>query len=113
MYKDEDKRKEAGKERQRRYRNKAKGVTIEGVTDKALPLCPYCLKRPILSGNAIACEECSQMTLISPKRGKDIKTFNDLPLDVQQTIDRMSDTTEEHIKRTEAAINYQLSTQGL
>lgn len=34
------------------------------------PLCPYCLKRPIMSNNAIACEECSQMTLISGQQPK-------------------------------------------
>ena len=36
MYKDKDKQKEANKERQRRYRDKQKGVTSEGVTEKAL-----------------------------------------------------------------------------
>lgn len=36
MYKDIEKQKEAAKERQRRYREKQKGVTLEGVTDKAL-----------------------------------------------------------------------------
>ena len=38
MYKDKGKQKEANKERQRRYRDKQKGVTSEGVTDKALQL---------------------------------------------------------------------------
>ena len=37
MYKDKDKQRESNKERQRRYRESQKGVTIEGVTEKALP----------------------------------------------------------------------------
>ncbi len=36
MYKDIDKQKEAQRERTRRYRDKQKGVTSEGVTVKAL-----------------------------------------------------------------------------
>lgn len=36
MYKDEDKQREANRERQRRYKAKHKGVTSEGVTGKAL-----------------------------------------------------------------------------
>lgn len=46
-------------------------------------------------------------SLSSAKRGLDIKTFEDLPLDVQQTIRRMSDSNEEFQKRTAAAIKYQ------
>jgi hypothetical protein len=47
-----------------------------------------------------------------PKRGKDIKCFNDLPLDVQRTIDKMSrvgGAIDHTIKanRTAIAINYQ------
>lgn len=41
------------------------------------------------------------------KRGQDIKCFEDLPLDVQQTIRRTSDSNEEFQKRTAAAIHYQ------
>jgi len=48
----------------------------------------------------------------APKRGKDIKVFEDLPLDVQQTIDRMSTVDgkiDQAIKanRTAIAIHYQ------
>lgn len=50
-YKDEERAKEANRERQRRYREKAllKGVTSEGVTEKALPavnleLCRTCVE---------------------------------------------------------------------
>ncbi len=46
-----------------------------------------------------------------PKRGLDIKCFLDLPLDVQQTIERLCpDVAKDHAercKRTAAAINYQ------
>ncbi len=41
------------------------------------------------------------------KRGKDIKCFADLPRDVQQTINEISDTPEEKANRTAIAINYQ------
>ena len=41
------------------------------------------------------------------KRGKDIKCFEDLPLDVQATINRISGSNEEKAKRTAIAINYQ------
>ena len=34
-------------------------------------------------------------------------TFDDLPLDVQQSIDRLSDSPEERQARTERAIRYQ------
>ena len=37
MYKDKDKQREANAERQRRYKARHKGVTSEGVTNKALP----------------------------------------------------------------------------
>jgi len=43
----------------------------------------------------------------STKRGLDIKCFEDLPLDVQHTIDRISTSPEEKAKRTVAAIKYQ------
>ena len=41
------------------------------------------------------------------KRGLDIKCFNDLPPDVQATINRLSESNEEKAKRTAAAIKYQ------
>ena len=40
-------------------------------------------------------------------RGKDIRCFEDLPRDVQRTIDKLSETSEEKVKRTAAAIHYQ------
>ena len=39
--------------------------------------------------------------------GKDIKYFEDLPLDVRETIDRISDSQEELANRTMIAIRYQ------
>ena len=42
-----------------------------------------------------------------PKRGKDIKTFADLPPDVQATINKLSQSNEEKQKRTKAAIHWQ------
>jgi len=100
-YKDKDKQREAGKERARRYRNKHKGVTNEGVTDKALP--------PDLDIREGFDEAKMQG---STKRGKDIECFEDLPPDVQQTIDKMSvvdgkiDQTIK-AKRTAIAVDYQ------
>ena len=44
---------------------------------------------------------------VEPKRGEDIKTFADLPPDVQATINRISQSNEEKQKRTKAAIKYQ------
>lgn len=50
VYKDKDKQKEAGKERQRRYRDKAKGVTkgvtSEGVTPQGVTEQTDTLKQP-------------------------------------------------------------------
>lgn len=71
MYKDKDKQKEANRERQRRYKARQKGVTSEGVTEKALP------------------------------------TFDDLPLDVQQSIDRLSSSPEDKASRMAIALDYQ------
>ena len=101
MYKNKSKQREANAERQRRYKARQKGVTSEGVTCKALPIdkTPYAE----LIGDKI----CN-----IPKRGKDIKCFEDLPPDVQQTIDVMSvveGKIDQTIKanRTAIAINYQ------
>ena len=45
--------------------------------------------------------------LDKPKRGKDIKCFEDLPPDVQRTIEMLSDSEEEKQRRTGIAIHYQ------
>jgi len=76
----------------------------QGVTDKALPKnvlttnAPYSIGRNATTGNA--------------KRGKDIKTFNDLPPDVQQTINMMSQHAGKidlivKANRTAIAVHYQ------
>ena len=44
---------------------------------------------------------------VEPKRGLEVKVFEDLPPDVQQTIKRISDTNEEFQRRTVIAIAYQ------
>ena len=88
MYKDKDKQREAQRKWVRQKRA-AKGSTeqgstmdgTQGVTDKGMK-----------SEN---------------KRGKDIKCFEDLPPDVQATINRLSESNEEKAKRTAAAIKYQ------
>ena len=103
MYKDKDKQREAGKERQRRYKARHKGVT-----DKALP-------DGTMSIETLAKMDagCSDKLTHGLKRGKDIKCFADLPPDVQKTIDRMSinkdGTINQTVKtnRTAIAINYQ------
>ena len=87
-YKDPDKQREAN--RRAKARQRAKGMTSQGVTDT------------------------SSGAHVIPKRGKDIKCFEDLPPDVQATIERVSrinndeeEYTAEKAKRTSAAINYQ------
>ncbi len=99
MYKDKDKRRDKDRDRQRRYRSRrdtvgghrpqgvTKGVTGPGVTQG-------------VTDRGGTCQGF-------PKRGKDIKCFADLPPDVQQNINMMSDSNEEKQKRTAAAIKYQ------
>lgn len=113
-YKDKDKQREAGRERARRYREAhQKALLSEGVTGKALP------ERTGVNLEALGIEAVPNgrggHKLVAPcsKRGKDIKCFADLPLDVQKTIDRMSinkdGTVNQTIKanRTAIAVNYQ------
>jgi len=79
MYKDKDRQREANRKAKQRQRAK------EGMTqaDNVIP------------------ED------VIPKRGKDIKCFEDLPVDVQATIRSLSDTNEEFQRRTQIAIQYQ------
>ena len=125
MYKDKDKQREADRERQKRRRDKikAKGVTNsgcdkQGVTDIARDKAiEYMSKTAGVAERAEpkrsyigAVPETPDTT--SPKRGKDIKCFEDLPPDVQQTIDSMSiveGKIDQTIKanRTAIAIAYQ------
>ena len=88
MYKDKDKQREANRKASQRRRDKGmtQGMTHEGMT---------------------AVNEQTHVIPCSNKRGKDIKCFADLPLDVQETIKKVSRTVEEEQKRTAAAIKYQ------
>ena len=98
MYKDKDRQREANAERQRRYKAKQKALPKQGVTE------------PI--ANALKDIPLRVYPIGVSKRGLDIKCFEDLPADVQQTIDRMSvvdgkiDQTIK-VNRTAIAVHYQ------
>ena len=91
MYKDKDKQREAGKERQRRYKAKQKALLNEGVTGKAL-----------LDIRLLAPMSVGQFGF---RRGKAIRCFADLPPDVQASIKR--EPEDQWPRRTAAAIKYQ------
>ena len=112
MYKDKDKQREANRERQRRYKARQKALPEEGVTDKALPNSePKTIEEAhrVLQGINYAQPAPPPTTPYpsNPKRGLGIKCFEDLPADVQATINRLSESNEEKAKRTAAAIKYQ------
>ena len=97
MYKDKDKQREANAERQRRYKAKhkalPKGVTSEGVTDKALP--------SLIQPSPLEfVEDYTSDGVVLERRGKDIAKFEHLPPDVQACIDRLSADDQEHSRRT-------------
>lgn len=102
MYKDKEKQKEANKRAMRR--NRAKGASVIPC-DTRLKVIPE--GTPVV----IPCE----VELDKPKRGTDIKTFEDLPPDVQHDIETMSshaaqrgeDYEEDKARRTARAIRYQ------
>ncbi len=115
MYKDKDKDKqrEADRERQRRYREShpisSKGRD-ESVTDNGRD--KHGVTKGVTDKESIVTPFVESPGVTKPKRGKDIKCFADLPLDVQQTIDRMSvvdGKIDQTVKanRTAIAINYQ------
>ena len=80
-YKDKDKQKKANRlAKQRQRQGMTKGMTEQGMTSTS----------PVI-----------------PRRGKDITKFEHLPPDIQQIIDRISESDEEHARRTAIAINYQ------
>lgn len=106
MYKDKDRQREADRARQKRRRDKikAEGVTdtgrdSQGVTDEESDA----VLRMVLG--------VQKNNRVTPKRGKDIKYFTDLPLDVQQTIERLCPDVvgdyHERCRRTAIAIDYQ------
>ena len=119
MYKDKDKQREAIKEATRRYRAKKGDSALSGQKDspqnaRGLPVIDEVGDtQPVIPLKVIPKQDVTLvMTMVTPKRGKDIKCFEDLPLDVQETIDKMSlfDGKIDHVdkaKRTAAAIKYQ------
>ena len=99
MYKDKDKQREANRRAQARF--KAKGITSEGITDRVLP---DGIRTDLSIGMVPNIHHCRKMT------------FKDLPLDVQQSIEYMSQARaeagensyeNEKQARTERAIKYQ------
>ena len=103
MYKDKDKQREAQREWVRQKRA-AKGSTGNKIQDATAKLVQD--KQGLIDKSTV------QVLEHQPKRGKDIKCFADLPPDVQQTIDIMSEVDgkiDQTIKanRTAIAINYQ------
>ena len=121
MYKDKDKQRGANAERQRRYKAKQKALLNQGVTDKALSCDGLKLedaRNIMMEREGMTSEQLDQATerLIkrpSTKRSKDIKCFEDLPLDVQATINQMCRIDDNKIdatakaNRTAIAIRYQ------
>ncbi len=88
MYKDKEKQREANK--QAKARQRARQGMTEGVTNQGMT--------PVIREPSV---------IPSPRRGKDITKFDHLPVDVQATINRLSDDEQEHGRRTAIAINYQ------
>ena len=86
VYKDKDKQREANRRASQRQRDK------KGMTDDCAKIGIVIPDHPVP---------------VIPKRGLDIKVFEDLPPDVQATINRVSESNEEKAKRTAAAIKYQ------
>lgn len=133
VYKDKDKQREANREAQVRF--KAKQSLVErGITEKVLPLEPKSVSvipkpdrtvqgniRVSKPGDADYVPQCETTKAFiedrpkrmeTAKRGKDIKCFVDLPLDVQLIINEMSlvdGKIDKTIKanRTAIAVNYQ------
>ncbi len=104
MYKDKDKQREAN--RQAKQRQRAKGMTSQGMTEAIEP--EQGDKLTFRKGSAVGCPMASMI----PKRGKDIKCFDDLPPDVQASIKSdsriIAGTRDlEYVKRTANAIRYQ------
>ena len=139
MYKDKDKQREANRKAQAKFKAKSKGITEQGVTEQGITEQEFIKEAAKIfdvpertaQGNIRVSkpgdidyepqgvttqdgyyQKVNQVAK-SPKRGKDIKCFADLPPDVQTTIDRMSINKDGTInqtvkaKRTTAAIKYQ------
>lgn len=108
MYKNKDKQREANRQAQARF--KAKGIT-KGITEQGITK-PNNIDLKLCKCGWPGTIDDSDVNQPSTKRGHDIKCFEDLPPDVQQTIDRMSivdGKIDQTIKanRTAIAVNYQ------
>jgi hypothetical protein len=117
VYKNKDKQREANAERQRRYRDKHKPkpeitpfVTDQDFTKLMAQAGPgHVDYEPQCETTKAFIEDRPKA---EPKRGLEVKAFDDLPPDVQQTIDIMSiveGKIDQTIKanRTAIAIHYQ------
>ncbi len=94
MYKDKGRQREANRQAQQRRRELVREGTKdgEGMTDTEIDKVYQGMTTP---------------PSVTPKRGKDIKCFEDLPADVQSTINTPSEDEAEHKRRTAIAVNYQ------
>ena len=137
MYKDPDKQREANREASKKYRDSmtGKGMTVspEIIPESDIRVIPertaqgnVKVSKPGDANYVPQCETTKAFIEDRPrrkrlcfgirtelgKRGKDIKCFEDLPADVQQTIDKMSvvdgkiDQTIK-VNRTAIAVHYQ------
>jgi len=134
-YKDKDRQREAVRiAKQNQRRREREGMTPEGMTSQGMTVSQEVMVIPkperTAKGNIRVSKpgdddydgichkddlnewSATKLTATKPKRGLDIKCFEDLPPDVQETIDRMSVFNGKidraiKIKRTEAAIRYQ------
>ena len=114
MYKDPDKQREANRQASKKYR--------DSMTGKGMMVAPEIIPKRLEHEqyyHQVHCNAPSHVKQFAkgvscscPKRGKDIKVFEDLPPDVQQTINLMSQRAGkidsiEKINRTSRAIRYQ------
>ena len=109
MYKDKEKQREANRRAQAKF--KAKGIT-EGITAQNCNAIPGPKVIPKSEQRTGINSMIKPSPDFKPKRGKDIKCFEDLPPDVQQAIDDISlvDGKIDKIlkaNRTAIAISYQ------
>lgn len=137
MNKDKDKQREANRRAQARFKAKATGITDGGITQnvgevpkgitepRVLPSATTGVLIPRLEvtehsnvrvskpGDADYFPKCETTRAFvenrakQPSTAKEIKCFEDLPPDVQQTIRTISSTDEEFQRRAGIAIRYQ------
>lgn len=130
MYKDKDRQREANRQASQRRRNRKgmtnEGMTPQGMTEQWTGIDSMIKPKPELTaqgnirvskpGDADYEPQCETTRafvegrpkdLSTAKRGKDIKLFEDLPPDVQETIRTVSSSNEEFQRRAGIAIRYQ------